>query len=288
MNGGMNYPPAFAASQGWTARVLLAAGRAGAAALNFVIPGKRQAALLLVANERTRAALPRGTCPSVRTIAENGVDLALWQPPETTGGGLEEITTFVFMGRLIGLKCVDLLLRAFARARREAPMRLWVLGDGAERARLEDLAADLGIRASDPAQAGGAHFAGWLSQASCKERLSRADCLVLPSVRECGGAVVLEAMSLGKPVIATAWGGPLDYLDASCGVLVPPDSRDGFIDGIQAAMLRIASSPLDRLRMGQSAFAKVRAEYTWSSKAERIVALYAQAVQSHGPRETGR
>ena len=280
MNGGMNYPPAFAANQGRIERILLGLGRASASALNFVIPGKRLAALLLVANERTRNALPGGTCRSVRELVENGVDLSLWQPPAPTGRDSDGVTTFVFMGRLIRLKCVDLLLRAFADARRKAPMRLWVLGDGEERDQLQRLAADLGIEASDPNQAGGAHFAGWLSQAACKEWLSRADCLVLPSVRECGGAVVLEAMSLGKPVIATAWGGPLDYLDANCGVLVAPDSRDGFAQGIEAAMLRMATSPEERRRMGERALAKVRAEYAWSSKADRMVDLYALAVRS--------
>ncbi len=119
-----------------------------------------------------------------------------------------------------------------------------------------------------------------MSQASCKEWLGRADCLVLPSVRECGGAVVLEAMSLAKPVIATAWGGPLDYLDDSCGVLVAPDSREGFAAAIEAAMLRLATDPDGRLRMGQRALAKVRAEFAWSSKAERMMDLYAQAVRS--------
>lgn len=285
MNGGMNYPPAFASTQGRIEGLLLAVGRASATALNFMMPGKRRAALLLVANRRTRDALPGGTRRRVEAIVENGVDLSLWQPSEATGRGSDGITTFVFMGRLISLKCVDLLLRAFDGARQKAPMRLWILGDGEERGRLERLAEDLGVNASDPIQAGGAHFAGWLSQAACKEWLSRADCLVLPSVRECGGAVVLEAMSLGKPVIATAWGGPLDYLDASCGVLVAPDSRHGFAEGIEAAMLRLATAPEDRLRMGQRALAKVRAEFAWDSKADRMVALYAKAVRSQAGQE---
>ena len=38
--------------------------------------------------------------------------------------------------------------------------------------------------------------------------------------------MVLEAMAMAKPVIATAWGGPLDYLDPSCGILVAPSGED--------------------------------------------------------------
>ena len=60
MNGGMNYPPAFAKSQGSLERLLMWTGRLAANALNAVLRGKREAAVLLVANERTRRALPRG------------------------------------------------------------------------------------------------------------------------------------------------------------------------------------------------------------------------------------
>ena len=87
---------------------------------------------------------------------------------------------------------------------------------------------------------GTVHFAGWLAQSACAEWLRDADALVLPSLLECGGAVVLEAMSMAKPVIATAWGGPLDYHDASCGVLVIPESREAIIDGFAAAMVALA------------------------------------------------
>jgi len=56
MNGGMDYPPAFHRARGFLERLLLGAGRFSAALLNRLMPGKRRAAMLLVANERTRGA----------------------------------------------------------------------------------------------------------------------------------------------------------------------------------------------------------------------------------------
>src|SRR5439155_24792740 len=105
--------------------------------LNRLLPGKRKAALLLVANERTRAALPRGLCNRVELMGENGVELDLWRSdPERHGISPSRPVTFAFIGRLIPLKAVDLLLEAFAIAAALVPMRLVIIGDGVERQRL--------------------------------------------------------------------------------------------------------------------------------------------------------
>ena len=284
MNGGMDYPPGFARQRSALVDAVMGAGRASAVWLNRIFPGKRRAATLLVANARTRNALPAGVCPRVVELVENGVDLGLWQPgPAATEGAdtPDDVTTFVFMGRLVDWKAVDLLLEAFARAREQAKMRLWILGDGNERVRLEALAADLGIAGTSREAVGSVHFAGWLPQAACAERIAAADALVLPSLLECGGAVVLEAMSMAKPVIATAWGGPLDYLDPSCGILVPPVSRPAIIDGFAQALVDLARSPVLRRRLGEQGLAKVRREFDWELKVDRVMAIYRQAA--HGP-----
>ena len=283
MNGGMDYPPAFRRQRGAVERVLLRLGRASATALNALMPGKRRAATLLVANRRTRDALPAGVCANVVELVENGVDLSLWQAPAARSDAPEgAAVTFAFMGRLVGWKAVDLLLRAFAAARMRAPMRLWILGDGTERERLEALAAELGLSGTAPDATGSVHFAGWLAQAACAQRLREADCLVLPSLLECGGAVVLEAMSMGKPVIATAWGGPLDYLDETCGVLVAPDSRDAIVAGFAGAMVEMAQSASSRRRLGESGLAKVRNEYDWELKVDAMLDVYARAQHEFG------
>jgi glycosyltransferase involved in cell wall biosynthesis len=279
MNGGMNYPPGFGFHVSWIEVLVVGLGRASASALNRVLPGKRRAALLLVANERTRKALPRGVRENVALLVENGVDLALWTPAvakplrETA-----EAVRFVFVGRLVHMKCVDLLLEAFAQASAHAAMHLEIIGDGEERVRLESLAASLGI-ARDSGAAASVEFAGWLSQAGCADRLRASDCLVLPSVYECGGAVVLEAMSVGKPVIATDWGGPADYLDHECGILVPPTSRRAFVEGLRDAMVRMARSPQDREKLGANGIAKVRREYDWDVKVNRMLDFYELAAR---------
>lgn len=82
---------------------------------------------------------------------------------------------------------------------------------------------------------------------------------------------------MAKPVIATGWGGPLDYIDQSCGVLVAPESRNSIIDGFAAAMVDMAKSQSIRQRMGAFGLAKVKKEYDWELKVDRILDIYNNA-----------
>ena len=75
MNGGMDYPKAFRHVESWATRVSVAVGRSCANLINRAIPGKKLAGFVLVANQRTRLALPSCVRGEVIEISENGVDL---------------------------------------------------------------------------------------------------------------------------------------------------------------------------------------------------------------------
>lgn len=283
MNGAMDYPSAFRSMQGGLVGLSMAAGRATADLLNAIIPGKRHATTLLVANGRTRAALPGKVRGRILELVENGVDLSMWQGQDRDrrrGDGSGEPVRFVYVGRLVEWKAVDLLLGAFARAAAAIPAVLEIIGDGPDRAALEKQAADLGLNGSDAVAL--VSFAGWLSQSQCAAHLRDADVLILPSLMECGGAVVLEAMAVGLPVIATNWGGPADYLDADCGILVDPCDRETFINGLVAAMERLGVSAELRRSMGQRGRRRVEQHFDWETKAECILEIYREAIARTG------
>jgi glycosyltransferase involved in cell wall biosynthesis len=269
MNGGMTFPPGFASAGGWLERWLIPLGRRFGPLVNALVPGKRQAAMLLVANERTRAALPGGSCRRVVELVENGVDLSLFRPRGSPRSPRAR-TRFAFVGRLIAVKAVDLLLDAVARASAEVDLELHVIGDGPERPALEARArkSRLGDRVV---------FHGFVPQDRCPTLLADADALVMPSLQDCGGAVVLEAMAMGLPVIATRWGGPADYLDDSTGVLVDPAGPVPFVDGLSVALVRLARAPELRARLGLAALERARREFDWERKVDRIIELYRAA-----------
>lgn len=273
MNGAMTFPPGFGHEHGAGAgRLLYLLARPASDSLHRFFPGKRKADVLVVANERTRRGLPRLARGRIVTLVENGVDLGLWQP-QVEGERENRPVRFVFAGRLVDWKAVDLLIEAFKPLPAQIPSTLELLGDGPERQRLERQVREAGLENA-------VRFHGWQSQSQCARLLQSSDIFVIPSLFECGGAVVLEAMAAALPVVATAWGGPTDYIDETCGILVAPKSPDQLIAGLRDAMIRLARSPQLRRAMGSAGRQRAVECFDWERKIDRILQIYAEAVSS--------
>jgi glycosyltransferase involved in cell wall biosynthesis len=172
------------------------------------------------------------------------------------------------MGRLVDWKCVDMAIEAISRM---ASAELVIIGDGPMRETWRKAAEDLHI--SDRVT-----FTGWLQQDECAPYIHSSLALVLPSIYECGGAVVLEAMASGTPVIATNWGGPADYLDSSCGFLVEPSSREAIVAGFAAAMQQLIDHPELRDQLGAKGKQRVLQYFDWEKKIDRVLEIYRGAL----------
>jgi glycosyltransferase involved in cell wall biosynthesis len=272
LNGGMEYPPAFRGEQGRLSRLSLLSGRALANFFNLLLPGKRLARFVLVANRRTQDALPAGIKGEVVELVENGVDFTIWQKAASAQTS-DPTVRFIFIGRLVDWKAIEIILEAMRRLQGQISASIEIIGDGPMRQTWQDAADQMGL-------ASVVKFSGFMSQQDCARRLQQADVFLLPSLFECGGAVVLEAMAVGVPVIATAWGGPLDYLDQTCGILVAPDSREALVAGFAAAMKALAGSRPLRTKMGEAGYARARQHFDWQRKIDQIQELYQLAQQS--------
>jgi glycosyltransferase involved in cell wall biosynthesis len=209
---------------------------------------------------------PRG---KVLELPENGVDLSIWSPPtapiEATTNG-----RFVFIGRLVDWKRLDFVLQALV----DCPgATLEVIGDGAMRDPWAATSRKLGI-------ADRVKWLGWLSQTECAKRLHGATALVLPSIYECGGAVVLEAMACAVPVIALRWGGPAEYIDASCGILIPPSDEASIIKGFSEAQRLLATDPALQSRLGSAGRQRVETHFDWNQKVERMLGIYLGTIDA--------
>lgn len=272
MNGGMEFPDGFSYMRTPAERFLYLPLRTFSHLLNLFIPGKLFAKKLLVANQRTKKALPIFRFGEVVELVENGVDLTLWQPDVNSlpKDSTSEVN-FVFVGRLVDWKCVDLLIKAFKEIEHPDKCKLLIVGDGEQKARLLEISGDL-------VKKNIIQFLGWLPQEQVKMVLMKSDVLVLPSVRECGGAVVLEAMSMKKAIIAVDWGGPADYINSESGILIEPTNDKELIQGLRNAMNRLAHDDELRERLGNNAYCHVIESYNWHKKIEQVLDIYKSVV----------
>jgi len=210
-------------------------------------------------------------------MVENGIVPELWASRMTEGipesVPADRPFEIIFIGRLERWKGPEWLIDAVARARKKVDCRLKIVGDlHGERQRLANIVTQLRMERF-------VEFFGWQSQQRCAELLAQSDVLVLPSVAEPGGAVILEAMASGRAVIAVNWGGPADYLDASCGILIEPRNPEGLVADLEQAIVSLATDRVRCARMGLAGRAKALAEYAWPKKIERYVEIYREAFR---------
>jgi len=126
--------------------------------------------------------------------------------------------TFCHVSLLTAKKGVDLLINAFASAFAGRNDVLLVIGgDGVERSRLEKLVRDLGMSNQ-------IKFLGMLNRDQVLDVMAKSDAFVLPSHIETFGVVLIEALALGKPVIATRCGGPESIVRKQDGFLIPKNN----------------------------------------------------------------
>jgi glycosyltransferase involved in cell wall biosynthesis len=179
-------------------------------------------------------------------------------------GASAEDVLLTFVGRLVAIKRVDLLLRAFARARRlSAPIRLAVVGDGGLRPRLERLAAELGVSEH-------VCFAGY--RAKMVAVTAAADLAVLSSDNEGTPVSLIEAAAAGKPAVATMVGGVPDVVTRETGLLVPPGDAEGLANGIVA----LTGDPALRATMGAQARRRVAQRFSAERLVRDIDSLYTE------------
>lgn len=184
--------------------------------------------------------------------------------------GLNESFSFLNIGLLTKTKSVHHLVSAFARAFDNNPdVILKIGGDGVERSRLEALTTELGV-------AGRVQFLGMLSRDQVLEEMSNANVFVLSSRYETFGVVVIEALALGKPVIATRCGGPEFIVRELDGLLVPTEDVQALAEAMKKMHSDYASYDAAEIR------AACIARYSESVIAERLSAVYSEVLAASG------
>lgn len=202
-----------------------------------------------------------GVDPARIAVIPNGVDTARASASPTARRADE----LLFIGRLTSQKNVASLLSAAAVLRdRGRPVRLRIVGDGEDRARLEAQARTLGL--PDVA------FEGRMNAAEVCDAYRRATAVVMPSTHEGMPLVLLEAMASGTPVVASAL--PEIVEVGGDAVIAVADPRPEALADALAAVLDSSA-----LRERLSARGRARAtRFAWPAIAGTVDALYREVL----------
>jgi glycosyltransferase involved in cell wall biosynthesis len=174
-----------------------------------------------------------------------------------TSAACAESRTVTYLGWVIPTKGIGELIEAWERVR--APgWRLRIVGPA------EPEYARALARSS---AAGSIDFSGELSHDEAMAAVAAAGVFVLPSHTEGFPNVVVEAMMLGRPIVATAVGAVPEMLDADAGIVVPP--RD--VGALAAAIERVTGDEVLRARLGLAARRRAFERYSIGAVFERYM-----------------
>jgi len=176
------------------------------------------------------------------------------------------------VGRLVPVKNHRLLVEAFAHAHRHCDrLRLLLVGEGPEREAIQASIAGQGV--GDQVILAG-------ERQDIDSVLNAMDIYVLSSFSEGMSLSLLEAMSAGLPVVATAVGGNVDLVeDGGSGMLVP----SGDAAAMQQAIVDLAADAQMRDRMGEASRKIVVARYSRDAMIRRYSDIYSRATARRNP-----
>jgi glycosyltransferase involved in cell wall biosynthesis len=185
--------------------------------------------------------------------------------------------TLLYVGRYTEVKRIPLLIRAWARAydRFEGRAALVLLGGYPGEWEGEhplEVVRDSGAR--------DVFLAGWHGHDDLPDGLNASDAVVLPSVQEQFGQVLVEGMACGLPALAVDAHGPATIVDdGETGWLVPPDDEDALVE----ALVEVVNDGEERRRRGEAAYEAARSRYSWPSLVEGVAGVYEEVREGREP-----
>ena len=230
-----------------------------------------KAARIIVGTEHVRALLPEPARDRCRVIFDVAVDTGQFTPPpERSGAGPMKV---LYAGSLESKKGVLLLVEAARRCVaggfRDFTIEFAGSGVLAGRAR----------RAAAPwDREGRLRFPGRVPRPDLIRRYQQSDLFCLPTLREPGGSVILEAMACGLPVVTSDYGGPAVSVDATSGVKIPMTDAETYTRDLSRTLADLGGDPDRRRRLGRGARARATAHFSLAVLERRIEALYAELL----------
>ncbi len=208
----------------------------------------------------------------VNLVWENGVDSSFIAPePKPMKSGKQ--VNLIFAGRLVAYKGADMLIESMSKLApfMQKHINLTIVGDGPEKENLQNLSHNLGLSQSIT-------FTGKVAPTEMPKFYKKADVFCFPSIREFGGAVVMEAMAAGLPCVVAHNGGIGEYVTNETGIRIPPSSRESMLKNFTRALEALIARPDYRQQLAQASWERSKL-FTWNSKADQIMSIIESAIE---------
>ncbi len=227
---------------------------------------------ILVCNYETQSKIPEKYLSKVYLFPVNGIaeeylnhDFHKQNP--------DDKFLILTAGRLHRLKGFDIAIRAFdIFSHKFQNAILEIVGKGPEESKLRQLVNNLGLESK-------IRFTPWLPQKKLLSRMSESDVFLFPSFRDGGGAVVVEAMASGLPVICLNTGGPGFHIQDEWGIKIKPRNPEYVIDEMAKALEKLYLDKDLRLRLGKAARKRAEEFYLWDRLGEKMKEIYEEALK---------
>lgn len=222
----------------------------------------RRADAVIALTERLASLLVEAGVDAARvTVVPSGVERALFAGPHEDPFPGVHGRRVVFVGRVSRQKGVETLVEAAARL--ETPdARVLIVGDGPDRERVAARVAELNLD-------GRVRLVGFVPHERVPAVLAHADVLVLPSVYEELGSVLVEAMHAGVPIVASRVGGIPDAVGDDAALLVPPREPGALARSVD----RVLGDRALAERLAEAGGRRARG-FDWDELAGRVLAVY--------------
>lgn len=249
------------------------------------ISGMRKAKAVLVCNEETKTKVEKFN-KNIYHFPVNGISFEDLNPDRgpmtedrrqlTDDSRLKTDDSFkVFTtGRFAYWKAFHLTIKAFAKFHEKFPdSEFEIVGFGAEESRIKEIIKNCNLEND-------VNVTSWLSRNEVLNKMRKSDVFLYASLREGGGAVIVEAMASGVPVVCLDLAGPGFHIQNEWGIKIKAKNPEYVVEEMAKALEKLYLDNKLRVQMGIKARRRAKECYLWNHLGERLQRIYKDSLKS--------
>lgn len=238
----------------------------------FFIIGQKRAKKILVCNKEAFVQIPKKYVNKVEMMPVNGISQKDLDFLDSCNANKSNNFLVLSAGRLFPIKGFKMVIKSFALFNKEYPnSNLLIVGDGPELKELKQLVEDCSIKNK-------VIFEQWMDREKLLFKMASCDAFVFLSLRDGGGAVVVEAMAASKPVICLDLAGPGFHISKDWGIKIKPDYPNQVISDVSKSLELLYKNKDTAKSIGVAARRRIEDFYLWDKLGDKMYGIYQKAL----------